>query len=79
MWNTPVEVQFTSAGCLNYPCRTPLVPVCHVDSLSLSQSRSCSALDLDGLAGEEAADIANHPRHVLSAERLLKWVAVANR
>jgi hypothetical protein len=21
---TPVEVQFTSAGCLNYPCRTPL-------------------------------------------------------
>jgi hypothetical protein len=20
---TPVEVQFTSAGCLNYPCRTP--------------------------------------------------------
>jgi putative SOS response-associated peptidase YedK len=20
--NTPVEVQFTSAGCLNYPCRT---------------------------------------------------------
>src|SRR5580700_7535662 len=21
--NTPVEVQFTSAGCLNYPCRTP--------------------------------------------------------
>src|SRR5580700_11335401 len=22
--NTPVEVQFTSAGCLNYPCRTPL-------------------------------------------------------
>jgi hypothetical protein len=25
MWNTPVEVQFTSAGCLNYPCRTPTV------------------------------------------------------
>src|SRR5271163_4547114 len=25
MCNTPVEVQFiTSAGCLNYPCRTPL-------------------------------------------------------
>src|SRR6202011_6212050 len=24
MCNTPVEVQFmTSAGCLNYPCRTP--------------------------------------------------------
>src|SRR4029077_7445737 len=23
MGNTPVEVQFTSAGCLNYPCRTP--------------------------------------------------------
>jgi hypothetical protein len=23
MWNTPVEVQFTSAECLNYPCRTP--------------------------------------------------------
>jgi hypothetical protein len=22
MCNTPVEVQFTSAGCLNYPCRT---------------------------------------------------------
>src|SRR5262252_5479194 len=22
--NTPVEVQFTSAGCLNYPCRTPV-------------------------------------------------------
>src|SRR6187402_1775843 len=22
MGNTPVEVQFTSAGCLNYPCRT---------------------------------------------------------
>ena len=22
MANTPVEVQFTSAGCLNYPCRT---------------------------------------------------------
>ena len=21
--NTPVEVQFTPAGCLNYPCRTP--------------------------------------------------------
>src|SRR5207344_3467283 len=21
--DTPVEVQFTSAGCLNYPCRTP--------------------------------------------------------
>ena len=25
MCNTPVEVQFTSAGCLNYPCRTPIV------------------------------------------------------
>jgi hypothetical protein len=24
MCNTPVEVQFTSAGCLNYPYRTPL-------------------------------------------------------
>jgi DNA-binding MarR family transcriptional regulator len=24
MWNTPVEVQFTSAECLNYPCRTPV-------------------------------------------------------
>jgi hypothetical protein len=25
MRNTPVEVQFiTSAGCLNYPCRTPV-------------------------------------------------------
>src|SRR5262249_31081467 len=23
MCKTPVEVQFTSAGCLNYPCRTP--------------------------------------------------------
>jgi hypothetical protein len=23
MCNTPVEVQFTSAGCLNDPCRTP--------------------------------------------------------
>jgi hypothetical protein len=23
MCNTPVEVQFTSAGCLNYPGRTP--------------------------------------------------------
>jgi hypothetical protein len=23
MCNTPVEVQFSSAGCLNYPCRTP--------------------------------------------------------
>jgi hypothetical protein len=23
MWSTPVEVQFTSARCLNYPCRTP--------------------------------------------------------
>src|ERR1700730_7670251 len=28
MCNTPVEVQFiTSAGCLNYPCRTP-PPIC---------------------------------------------------
>jgi GMC oxidoreductase len=27
MWNTPVEVQFTSAGCLNYPCRTPNSPI----------------------------------------------------
>src|SRR5271170_925135 len=27
MCNTPVEVQFiTSAGCLNYPCRTPSGP-----------------------------------------------------
>src|SRR5580704_3218632 len=27
--NTPVEVQFTSAGCLNYPCRTPAqIPTC---------------------------------------------------
>src|SRR3954447_2036075 len=25
MSDTPVEVQFTSAGCLNYPCRTPFV------------------------------------------------------
>jgi hypothetical protein len=24
IWNTPVEVQFTSGGCLNYPCRTPV-------------------------------------------------------
>jgi hypothetical protein len=24
MSDTPVEVQFTSAGCLNYPCRTPV-------------------------------------------------------
>ena len=24
MSDTPVEVQFTSAGCLNYPCRTPI-------------------------------------------------------
>jgi hypothetical protein len=27
MSDTPVEVQFTSAGCLNYPCRTPLLTV----------------------------------------------------
>jgi hypothetical protein len=25
MSDTPVEVQFTSDGCLNYPCRTPRV------------------------------------------------------
>ena len=25
MCNTPVEVQFTSAGCLNYPSRTPRI------------------------------------------------------
>src|SRR5271170_2999922 len=28
MCNTPVEVQFiTSAGCLNYPCRTPAIAI----------------------------------------------------
>jgi hypothetical protein len=27
MCNTPVGVQFTSAGCLNYPCRTSKVAV----------------------------------------------------
>jgi autotransporter passenger strand-loop-strand repeat protein len=32
MCNTPVEVQFTSAGCLNYPCRTPQIVVYGVDS-----------------------------------------------
>ena len=25
MSDTPVEVQFTSTGCLNYPCRTPVL------------------------------------------------------
>jgi hypothetical protein len=25
MSDTPVEVQFTSAECLNYPCRTPAI------------------------------------------------------
>src|SRR5271169_3672886 len=31
MCNTPVEVQFmTSAGCLNYPCRTPLLDLCAI-------------------------------------------------
>ena len=34
MWNTPVEVQFTSAGCLNYPCRTPLEQSCERSSWS---------------------------------------------
>jgi hypothetical protein len=24
IFNTPVEVRFTSAGCLSYPCRTPV-------------------------------------------------------
>src|SRR5271167_4829433 len=36
MCNTPVEVQFiASAGCLNYPCRTPIptsTSVCNRDS-----------------------------------------------
>src|SRR6188472_3978001 len=29
MSDTPVEAQSTSAGCLNYPCRTPVVRVEH--------------------------------------------------
>src|SRR5271168_3060432 len=32
MCNTPVEVQFiTSAGCLNYPCRTPVAKELKLD------------------------------------------------
>jgi len=33
--NTPVEVQFTSAGCLNYPCRTPVELLCSSFSIDL--------------------------------------------
>jgi hypothetical protein len=31
MCNTPVEVQFTSAECLNYPCRTPAEAIENVE------------------------------------------------
>jgi hypothetical protein len=31
MSDTPVEVQFTSAGCLNYPCRTPAIALISQD------------------------------------------------
>src|ERR1039458_971710 len=35
MCNTPVEVQFTSAGCLNYPCRTPMEDYYGADATSV--------------------------------------------
>jgi transposase len=34
MSDTPVEVQFTSAGCLNYPCRTPQNPARAVGAIN---------------------------------------------
>jgi hypothetical protein len=53
MCNTPVEVQFmTSAGCLNYPCRTPLVDILKpgldfIDALALASWRALApTLDL---------------------------------
>jgi len=39
MSDTPVEVQFTSAGCLNYPCRTPRVTVTLADGHTVQRMR----------------------------------------
>jgi hypothetical protein len=46
--NTPVEVRFTSAGCLNYPCRTPSIDsASNFFSLRFSSSRERSRLASD--------------------------------
>src|SRR5215207_10966930 len=47
MSDTPVEVQFTSAGCLNYPCRTPEYGTNNVPAPAkreLANSGSCKKL-----------------------------------
>jgi hypothetical protein len=47
MCNTPVEVQFTSAGCLNYPCRTPTEATLLAYGFTIS---TLAGLVLDGFA-----------------------------
>jgi hypothetical protein len=60
MCNTPVEVQFTSAGCLNYPCRTP-------DALALCAPAFCAGKT--AMAARSAADTAFHPHFCADAPR----------
>jgi hypothetical protein len=52
MCNTPVEVQFiTSAGCLNYPCRTPKRVWGHGSLTPSMQIRGACATRSSGAAG----------------------------
>jgi len=74
MCNTPVEVQFTSAGCLNYPCRTPLVAIKSTAitdklkelgiTLRQSSGRCRSFSDAAHEAGRKAGDRASFGRPV---------------
>jgi hypothetical protein len=56
MCNTPVEVQFTSAGCLNYPGRTPVDPV-HVEAMRSAFHKVCRLLQLRDDADDPVIDL----------------------
>jgi nucleoside-diphosphate-sugar epimerase len=69
MCNTPVEFQFTSAGCLNYPCRTPTIAeLAHIVA---------GVVGFKGEIGFDTSRPDGTPRKLLDVSRLtaLGWQA----
>jgi hypothetical protein len=79
MCNTPVEVQFTSAGCLNYPCRTPIAPLAVRVGLAADDRKRIRDLMLDYSRKGDVGRVRTfsklrHHLHPATVERLQKGI-----
>jgi hypothetical protein len=82
MCNTPVEVQFTSAGCLNYPCRTPLEGLDEILTVSrlglpaeLRRSLACTNI-IENMMGT-VRRVTRNVKRWSSSSVALRWTAAA--